>query len=81
MPPTDIKNLLQSSLHAFGGKALADAARSLLGTLGYRSERRIDLTPNTAGAVLATFAPPGRLDRARPLRGPSLSAQPPSIHS
>jgi hypothetical protein len=52
-----LKAALQSNLQAFAAQPLAEAARNLLGTLGYYSERRLDLIPNTAEQFLATFDP------------------------
>ena len=49
------KEQIQNALKAFAGGNLRDNARRLFNVLGYRSERRQDLSPNTAEEFLATF--------------------------
>jgi hypothetical protein len=56
MPDTqEIKNAIVNALAAFGTKPLVEAATALLESLGYKSERRFPLTPNTAKNFVATF--------------------------
>ncbi len=55
------KQAIVDSLAGFAGKPLAEAATVLFESLGYKSEKRIALKPNTAEAFTATFA------RDRPL--------------
>ena len=52
---TTSKQEIKSSLQRFADGNLADNARNLLNVLGYRSERRIDLEPNTADGFIAHF--------------------------
>jgi len=49
------KEQIQNALKAFAGGNLRDNARRLFETLGYHSERRIDLSPNTVEAFLKEF--------------------------
>ncbi|MGH7965461.1 MAG: hypothetical protein ACRERD_27235 [Candidatus Binatia bacterium] len=51
------KEQIQDALKAFASGTLRDNARRLLNVLGYHSEKRIDLSPNTAEAFLETFDP------------------------
>lgn len=56
------KEQIQDSLKAFSSGNMRDNARRLFNVLGYRSERRIDLSPNTADAFLETFDPEKKLN-------------------
>lgn len=56
------KEQIQNALKAFASGNLRDNARRLLNVLGYRSEKRIDLSPNTADAFLETFDPEKKLN-------------------
>jgi len=58
----ELKQAIQSALSAFEKKPLADAALDLLGTLGYRSERRLRLMPNSAKQFQAEFDANSRLN-------------------
>ena len=49
------KEQIQNALTAFADGNLRDNARRLFETLGYRSEKRIDLLPNTAETFLEEF--------------------------
>ncbi|MBI5013880.1 MAG: hypothetical protein HZB55_00110 [Deltaproteobacteria bacterium] len=72
MHPTtafDRKAALEAALKAFGSEPLEAAALSLFGALGYRSERRLDLTPNTPAQFLAAFAQGKPFDATRALLG------------
>lgn len=62
MTETEAKEALQRRLAAFEHGEFAHNARALFGVLGYRSEKRIDLSPNTAGEFRATFDAAGRLN-------------------
>jgi len=53
------KQAIQSALKDFGTRPLADAAVALLETLGYRSQKRLTLTPNTADNFQTAFGFPG----------------------
>jgi hypothetical protein len=55
MSTQDIREQIQESLKAFAGGNPRDNARWLFNVLGYRSEKRIDLSPNTAETFLETF--------------------------
>jgi len=61
---TDVqrKQVISQALQSFGGARLRDNATALLGALGYASERKIDLSQNTARAFRAHFDPEGRLN-------------------
>src|SRR5262245_37030876 len=69
MNAQEVKEKIQESLKAFGQGKLRDNARNLLDILGYRSEKRIELSPNTADGFTATFDPQGKLNAERALRG------------
>jgi len=56
------KEQIQDALKAFASGNLRDNARRLFNVLGYRSERRQDLSPNTAEEFLATFDPEKKLN-------------------
>jgi hypothetical protein len=56
------KEQIQDSLKAFSSGNLKDNARRLFKVLGYHSEKRIDLSPNTAQAFLEAFDPHKRLN-------------------
>lgn len=58
----DLKIAIQAALTAFEKKPLAEASLGLLGTLGYRSERRLSLKPNAADQFRAEFDAAGRLN-------------------
>ena len=51
------KNEIKSALHQFANGNLADNARHLLNVLGYHSERRINIEPNTAAGFLSALNP------------------------
>lgn len=65
MSTQDIKEKIRETLQTFGSSKLAESARLLLTTLGYQSERRIDLSPNTTTAFRAMFDPQNRLNTDR----------------
>ena len=54
MNALETKQAIQSALSDLASKPLADAATSLLEVLGYTSQKRMTLKPNTA----ANFAKP-----------------------
>ena len=55
MPNTELKQTIQNALKAFEEHPLLKAATSLLETLGYKSDKRIVLIPNTAAQFRAMF--------------------------
>ena len=61
------KAAIMNALNRFAEGNLAENARNLLNTLGYRSERAITLEPNTAEAFIATYDLRKRLNRGRAL--------------
>lgn len=67
MNETQQRQRIQTALAAFASQPLGLAARQLLETLGYRSEKRFDLTPNTPQTFLNTFAQSRPLDPAQAL--------------
>jgi len=52
---TDLRVPITEALSAFHKLSLADGSRSLFSALGYSSDRRITLTPNTASEFAAQF--------------------------
>ncbi|MFZ0866019.1 MAG: N-6 DNA methylase [Candidatus Sulfotelmatobacter sp.] len=52
----DLKQSIETALNAFATKPLAEAGPELLNVLGYRSEKRLSLKPNTPENFLRTFA-------------------------
>ncbi|MGB3221000.1 MAG: hypothetical protein WBD79_26665, partial [Anaerolineae bacterium] len=64
MTDTALKHAIIAALHDCAQRPLAGATRALLETLGYRSDKRLDLSPNTAAEFQAQFDPQGRLRAA-----------------
>jgi len=62
-----VKEQIHDSLQAFGKGRFRDNARTLFRTLGYQSEKRIDLSPNTADAFLSEFDQQRKLNAERAL--------------
>jgi len=58
----ELKESIQSALTAFEKKPFADASLELLGTLGYQSERRLELKPNNAKQFQAQFDAGGKMN-------------------
>jgi hypothetical protein len=56
MNDSETKKAIDASLKNFADKPLADAATALLESLGYRSQKRVTLKPNTPETFVATFA-------------------------
>ena len=56
MNDLETKRGIENSLKSFADKPLADAATALFESLGYKSEKRIVLKPNTRETFVATFA-------------------------
>jgi len=57
MPDIDLKIAIQQAIQQFEKKPLATAAIDLLETLGYQSEKRLVLTPNTSDQFKEEFDP------------------------
>ncbi len=55
MNDLETKQAVANSLKSFANKPLVDAALSLLKSLGYHSEKRLDLKPNTPKTFLTHF--------------------------
>lgn len=55
MNPLETKRAIQVALAGFASQPLAQAAVALFESLGYRSTKRIALTPNTPANFLTTF--------------------------
>ena len=67
MPVVELKQQIEQALAAFATRPLAEAALGLFATLGYRSDRRLALTPATVAGFLAQFDPRHELDPDRAL--------------
>lgn len=63
MTELSLKEKIQGALKAFDGGTVRDSARHLLNTLGYISDKKIDLAPNTVASFLAEFDPEQKLNR------------------
>jgi adenine-specific DNA-methyltransferase len=59
---TDIKSSIQTILGNFSRKPLAQAATELFDVLGYRSEKKFAIIPNSGDQFCAEFDPQNRLD-------------------
>ena len=70
------KAAITNALNRFTDDNLAENARNLLNTLGYRSERALALEPNTAEAFIDTFDPQEKLNRDRALTAEWVSVDP-----
>lgn len=55
MKPVETKRAIQAALAAFAGQPLTAAATGLFESLGYKSDKRLPLKPNTPDSFLATF--------------------------
>ncbi len=55
MALTDQREVIAASLAGFDSRPLTEAAVALFETLGYNSERRLALQPNTVATFLSTF--------------------------
>jgi adenine-specific DNA-methyltransferase len=62
MPNIELKQTIQNALLPVNGQPLAKAATILLETLGYKSDKRMALTPNTAAQFQSVFDPENRLN-------------------
>ena len=67
MNDTQHRASITNALNRFTDDDLAENARNLLNTLGYRSERALALEPNTADAFIDTYDLQGKLNRDRAL--------------
>ena len=76
MNDTQHKATITNALNRFTDGDLAENARNLLNTLGYRSERVLALEPNTADAFIGTFDPQEKLNRDRALIAEWVSVAP-----
>ena len=55
MTDVEVKRGIEHALKAFAGRPVGEAAIALFEALGYKSEKRLALTPNTAEQFFATF--------------------------
>jgi len=62
MPNIEFKQTIQNALKAFSGQPLAKAAANLFETLGYRSDKHLPITPNTATQFQTMFDPHDHLN-------------------
>ena len=70
MPATDQRETIEAALRDFTVRPLADAARTFLATLGYRSDRTLDLGDSSPGVFLdyvRSHAPDSRFDETKAL--------------
>jgi len=56
MNELETKQAIVASLAGFAGKPITDAATALFESLGYQSQKRIALKPNSVSTFVATFA-------------------------
>jgi adenine-specific DNA-methyltransferase len=54
-PSTDIRDQIQEALANLIKRPLVDSARDFFAVLGYKSDRRIDIIPNTADGFVGQF--------------------------
>ena len=76
MNDTQHRASITNALNRFTDDNLAENARNLLDTLGYRSERALALEPNTADDFIDTFDPEEKLNRDRALTADWASIDP-----
>ena len=76
MNDTQHRAAVTNALNRFADGDLAENARNLLNTLGYRSERALALEPNTADAFIAAYDLQGKLNRDRALTAEWVSVDP-----
>ncbi len=76
MNDTQNRAAITNALNRFTEGELAENARNLLNTLGYRSERALALEPNTADAFIDTYDLQGKLNRDRALTAEWVSVDP-----
>jgi hypothetical protein len=73
MPARDRRERIQSALGSFGAGNLPNnlrtAGRLFFNALGYSSEKRIDLAPNSSASFLDQFDPERKLDAEKALVG------------
>ena len=76
MNDTQHRASITNALNRFTDDDLAENARNLLNTLGYRSERALALEPITADAFIDTYDLQGKLNRDRALTAEWVSVDP-----
>jgi hypothetical protein len=57
MNPLERRQAISDALNAFATLSLRDAGLKLLETMGYKSEKTFDLSPNSAETFLGQFDP------------------------
>lgn len=65
----ELKYAIRDALYDFNNKPMSIAATSLLNTLGYRSDKRIELQPNNEKQFRAEFDPQKKLNGEKALVG------------
>jgi len=65
MKNTDLKQTIQNTLKTFDGQSLSKAASALFKSLGYYSDKRMALTPNTATQFQVEYDPHNQLNSAK----------------
>ena len=63
MNELDTKQAIINALRDFGTRSVADAAIALLKSLGYQSQRRVELSSNAPDSFLIQFDQAARLNR------------------
>lgn len=69
MNDQEVRQAIEAALKKFPSQPLADAASNLLGVLGYTSNKRLPLKPNTLANFLTTFAQDRQLNERFGLPG------------
>src|SRR5947209_1438701 len=67
MAVLDRRAHIAKALAGFAENSLKVAGRNLLQTLGYASQKQLELQPNSAGNFLLQFDPDGQIDSAKAL--------------
>lgn len=80
MNALETKQAIQSALSEFASKPLAEAATALLEVLGYQSQKRTVLKPNTADNFVESFADKRQFNKEQRSRSASSTAACTSEH-
>jgi adenine-specific DNA-methyltransferase len=61
------KQAIQQALQTIDRQGLKASGLALLGAMGYRSDKRLELSPNTPAEFISTFGLSGKLNAQRAL--------------